>query len=68
MFYTLASRPDIMAKLVSLFLDPFRDVCWLAMRSQQAEVDEMMSDPLHLPDAAVLQDLPYLNAFFKECK
>jgi hypothetical protein len=28
----------------------------------------MMSDPLIIPDASVLQELPYLNAFIKECE
>jgi hypothetical protein len=36
------------------------------MTNLQAELDQAMPDPRAIPDIAVLQDLPYLNAFVKE--
>ena len=36
------------------------------MRKLQAELDLAMPDPRVIPDIAVLQKLPYLNAFIKE--
>ncbi|OAX38861.1 cytochrome P450 [Rhizopogon vinicolor AM-OR11-026] len=36
------------------------------MTKLQAELDQAMPDPRAIPDIAVLQDLPYLNAFVKE--
>ncbi|KAG6835749.1 hypothetical protein H0H93_015018 [Arthromyces matolae] len=36
------------------------------MKKLQAELDEAMPDAAAIPDLAVLQELPYLNAFIKE--
>ena len=36
------------------------------MRRLQAEIDEAMPDRRVLPDASILAELPYLNAFIKE--
>jgi cytochrome P450 len=38
------------------------------MKKLQTELDEVMVDPLAIPDVTVLQRLPYLNAFIKEGK
>jgi hypothetical protein len=36
------------------------------MMKLQAELDQAMPDPHAIPDIALLQKLPYLNAFVKE--
>jgi hypothetical protein len=36
------------------------------MTNLQAELDQAMPDPRAIPDIAILQALPYLNAFVKE--
>jgi cytochrome P450 len=36
------------------------------MKKLQAEIDDVMPDSQTIPDIAVLQRLPFLNAFIKE--